>query len=153
MNMIISTTAVVATASRARSEEEDPIFAAIQVHKNALEQMSAAVAEARRLRRLAEKKFGPLESLEDGRRKRFVKYLDSISPDGDHDTVTNVAADHLAATTLELAETVPTSLQGLLSLACHAREVIEHKDTTFDDLDLQTLLLSMSTAAINVMAD
>jgi hypothetical protein len=127
--------------------EPDAIFAAIDKHKQALLQMAAAVEEARRLMRKAEEKFGPRAQHEEKDASAFADYLDSISPNGDYDTVIDAAANHLGDTTWDLSGTVPTSLAGLLALASYAREMIEHKETTFDENDLQNMLLSLAEAA------
>jgi hypothetical protein len=132
--------------------EPDPVFAAIEKHKQALRQMTAASREAKRLMKLAEKKFGPHKELAEKDRKAFVDYLDTISPNGDHDTVIEPAANHLGDATWDLSQTVPNSLSGLLAFASYARQVIEHKETTFDENDLQNMLLSLAEAADAVRA-
>lgn len=124
----------------------DPIFALIEAHKSALEQMAAATDEARRLMAKAEKKFGPWDQTDGRKRPAFVAYLDKISPTGDHDTIIDEAADRLGDATSELAETVPASMPGLLSMAAYAEHVIEH-EATFDESDLRNMLLSMARAA------
>jgi hypothetical protein len=127
--------------------EADPIFAAIEKHKQALRQMAAASDEARRLMKLAETKFGQWEHLPEKDRKAFSIYLDSISPNGDHDTVVDAAADHLGDMTWDMSKTVPNSLSGLLAFASYGREMIEHKETTFDEEDLKNMMLSLAEAA------
>jgi hypothetical protein len=131
----------------AAAAEPDPIFAAIEKHKEALRQMAAAAEEARRLMRVAEQKFGPWAKLPESNRKPFSDYLDEISPNGDHDTVIDGPAHYLGEVTWDLSQTVPTSLAGLLTLAAYAQEVIEHKESTFDENDLRSMLLSLAEAA------
>jgi hypothetical protein len=112
--------------------------------------MAAATGEARRLRHLADEKFGPWHQLSDASGKKYTRFLDSISPAGDHDAVTDGAADYVASAVQNLAKTVPSSLPGLLALASYARTVIEHKETTYDQEDLRNLLLSLSSAAAKI---
>ena len=133
--------------SGVRAAADDPVFAAIEKHKQALRSTAAASNKARRLSKRAEKKFRPHKQLQEKDREAFVEYLDSISPNGDHDTVIDGAANHLGDTTWDMSQTVPTSLSGLLAFASYAREVIEHKETTFDENDLRNMLLSLAEAA------
>jgi hypothetical protein len=79
-----------------------------------------------------------------------VDYLDSISPNGDHDTVIDAPASHLGEVTGELSETVPESLSGLLALASYARKAIEHKETVFDEHEFRNMLLSLAEAADDI---
>ena len=100
----------------------DPIFAAIEAHRKAAAVERAAWDEVTRRYELADEKFGPSDewALTEG-----------------HNAKTCVAQD-------ELAETVPTTLTGLLSMIVYASEV--------DDADPEAFNLCQQSLAAAAQA-
>ena len=71
----------------------DPIYRAIDNHKKASEKVTEAAKGARRLSKIADKKVGDWRKLPEERRAEYIKFLDSISPNGDHDSIVEGPAD------------------------------------------------------------
>jgi hypothetical protein len=125
----------------------DPIFAAIEKREEALEAIRAASLEARRLRKIADEKIGDWRKLPEERRTEYARFLDSISPNGDHDSIIEGPADIAGEAMNGLTQTVPTSREGFIALSIYAGAVIRDRESTFDESDLRNLLLSLADAA------
>jgi hypothetical protein len=125
----------------------DPIYRAIDNHKKASEKVTEAAKGARRLSKIADKKVGDWRKLPEERRAEYIKFLDSISPNGDHDSIVEGPADIAADAMSELAQTIPASREGFVALAIYAGAVIRDRESTFCEDGLRDLLLSLADAA------